>query len=125
MKLLEVILHTGGKTAEQIHTENSELSDPEIQIILKINALMDGQKALVMPNLKDTEFWLVGIEDKSVDKEVAYLMEQDPLFGCFVNRRAEFNKEYDSGNYAQDFIHVIEKNQAEIIRVIAKTHDKR
>ena len=124
MKLFEVILHTSGKTADQIHAESPELSDPEIQIVLKMNALMDGQKAIVMPNPKNTEYWLAGMEDKKVDKEVSYLMEQDPLFGCFINQREEFDRAYDSGDYAPDFIHVIEKNQAEIIRVIAKTHNE-
>ena len=120
MKLLEVILHTGGKTEGQIRAEAPELSDPEIQIVLKMNALMDGQKAIAMPNPKDTEYWLAGIEDKAVDKEVSYLMEQDPMFGCFIDQRAEFDKAYDSGDYAPDFIHIIEKSQAGIIRVIAK-----
>lgn len=47
-------------------------------------------------------------------------MEQDPDLGCFINQREEFDKVYDSGAYASDFIHIIDKDQAEIIEKLKK-----
>jgi hypothetical protein len=124
MKLVEAILHTGGKTAAQIHSEAPELSDSEIQNILKINGALDGQKALVMPSPEGDEYWFVGLVNEKLGKEVCYLMEQDPEFGCFIDQREEFDRAYDDGDYAPDFIYTLTKDRVEITHELAKTKDE-
>lgn len=41
-----------------------ELPDTDVQNLLKINSMMDGQKALLMPDPRTDEYWLVCIEDE-------------------------------------------------------------
>lgn len=122
--LFEAVLHTGGKTAEQLKAEYGDATDEETQIYKKVFDAMDGQKALVAPSyISSDEYHYMGLEDEAQHKEVAYLMEQDPMMGCYIDQREEFDRDYDSGNYVPDGIFCLKKEQVEIIREIGRPVD--
>lgn len=81
--LFQAILHTGSETAEQIQTKTPELSESEVENWAKVYSLMDGQVALVIPSfLTKNEYILIGLRDRERNREVHYLIEQDPEIGA-------------------------------------------
>ena len=91
IELFEAILHTGGQTAGQLKAEFGDVTDEEIQGYIKILEAMDGQKAIVILSLSSPgEYNYMGLLDEAQGKEVAYLMEQDPMMGCYIDQREEF-----------------------------------
>lgn len=114
--LFQAILHTGSETAEQIQTKTPELSESEVENWAKVYSLMDGQVALVIPSfLSKNEYILIGLRDRERDREVHYLIEQDPEIGCYINQREEFDRDYNNGEYAPDGNFCLSENQVEII----------
>ena len=117
LELFEAILHTGGQTAEQLRAEFGDVTDEEIQGYINILDAMDGQKAIVAKSLfNPEEYNYMGLCDEAQGKEVAYLMEQDPFMGCYIDQREEFDRVYDSGNYCPDGCWCLKKEHVEIIR---------
>ena len=116
LKIMEAILRTGALTDEQIRKEAPELEDEEIQLILKIRAVLDGEKAVVMLNPSETEYWFCGLTDNGKCKEAVYLMEQQPMVGCYIGQREEFDRDFDNGDYSMDFHFCLKKSEVEIIK---------
>lgn len=107
LKLYEAILHTGGPTAE---------TEAEDQGYLRVLAAMDGQRAIVAPSLyKPGEYDYLGLIDPDMEREVAYLMEQDPTTGGYIDQRAQFDLDYDSGAYCPDEIWQLKKEWVEVL----------
>ena len=101
------------------------MTEEEIQCYLKILSAMDGQRAIVAPSFSGAEGYdYMGLFDAAQGKEVAYLMEQDPMMGCFIDQREEFDQVYDSGDYCPDGIWTLEKEYVEIIRPIGADRPK-
>jgi len=116
IELFEAILHTGGKTAEKLRVEFGDVTEDEIQSYIKILDAMDGQKALVATSLLDpNEYAYMGLLDETQGKEVTYLMEQDPMMGCYIDQREQFDRDYDSGNYCPEGVWTLKKENVEII----------
>jgi hypothetical protein len=116
LELFEAILHTCDVTAEQIRAEAGDVTDDEIQGYLKILAAMDGQKAIVAPSFSRLdEYDYMGLLDPAQAKEVAYLMEQDPFMGCYIDQREDFDRDYDSGDYCPDGTWTLKKEYVKII----------
>ena len=116
LELFAAILHTGGVTVDALRAEFGDITEKEIQGYLKILAAMDGQKAIVSPSVSTPdEYNYMGLLDAAQGKEVAYLMEQDPMMGCYIDERAQFDLDYDSGNYCPDGIWCLKKDWIEII----------
>ena len=42
-------------------------------------------------------------------------MEQDPMMGCYIDQREQFDLDYDSGNYCPDGVWCLEKDWVEIV----------
>lgn len=123
--IVEAILHTGWKTAEQIKAEAPELTDEEIVLTLKIDKVLDGEKALVATSLfgKD-DFTFITLEDKGKDKETCYLMEQNQMVGAYIDNRKAFDAEYDKGEYAPDFAYVLPGYQVEVLKEAGAKHER-
>lgn len=116
IELFEAILHTGGKTVERLRAEDPNVTEDEIQGYIKILGAMDGQRAIVSTSLcSPDEYGYMGLYDQTQAKEVAYLMEQDPFVGCFIDQREEFDRVWDSGEYCPDVTWTLKKEQVEII----------
>lgn len=115
-KVFFAILHTMSLTAEKNKELFPEISDEEAQNYGKVFALLDGQKAIMCSSLGgDDNFGFCGIADQSVDREVSYLLEQDPWMGCYIDQREAFDKDYDSGEYSRDALFCIGKEYVEVL----------
>lgn len=115
-KIIFAILHTSALTAAKIKELHPDTPDDDARNLEKVFSLMDGQKAVMCPSLGDgDDYSFCGIADKSVDREVSYLLEQDSWCGCYINEREDFDKEYDSGEYSRDVQFCIEKEYVEVI----------
>ncbi|HNX99598.1 MAG TPA: hypothetical protein PKN39_02350 [Oscillospiraceae bacterium] len=116
IKLFEAILHTGGKTAEQLREKFGDVTDEEIAGYLKVLEAMDGQRTFVAPSLSSPdEYNYMGLFDEAKGKEVAYLMEQDPMMGCYIDQREQFDHDYDCGDYCPDGTWTLPKDFVEIV----------
>lgn len=126
LELFEAVLHTSGATTDTLRAEFGDVTEEEIQGYLKILAAMDGQRAIVLPSFSNAgEYDYMGLFDEARGKEVAYLMEQDPMMGCFIDQREEFDQVYDSGDYCPDGIWTLKKEYVEIVRPIgANRHEE-
>lgn len=113
MKFYKAILHTGGKTAEQIRDRNREwnFSDIEIDNILKFYSLFDGLKVVVVHDSKNEDATLISWSeaDGARVKEAIYTLEQDPFMGTYINQREEFDHDWDLGCYSMDGAIVFQK----------------
>ncbi len=110
------ILHTAERTAEALKAEWPEVTEAEAINHAKIYAMMDGQKAMLMPDIfGQDDYNFIILADEKMNREVSYQLEQDPMFGVYHNDRAAFDKAYDSGGYARDTTYCIEKKYVEII----------
>lgn len=124
LDLLEAILHTGKATADTLRAEFADVTEDEIQGYLKILAVMDGQRAIVSSSFSSPdEYDYMGLFDAAQAKEVAYLMEQDPMMGCYIDQREQFDKDFDSGNYLPDGIWPLKKEYVEIIGPLCRPVD--
>lgn len=116
LKLVFAILHTSEMTVEKIKTDSPDIPDADAQNLAKVFAMMDGQKAVLLPSwADDNDYSFIALADKSANRELSYQMEQDSFVGCFIDQREEFDTEYDSGDYSQDFSFCFDKKYAEVI----------
>jgi hypothetical protein len=115
-KIVFVILHTTKITKEKIIEDYIDCEDSDIENLMKVFAMMDGQKAIMCTQLRgDDELTFLGIADNQTDKEVAYLLEQDSFFGAYIDQRDSFDEAYDSGEYSREVLFSIHKQYLEII----------
>lgn len=116
------VLHTGGKTDEQIRGDfgNHNPSQKEIDLAKAQAEAWDGHRCILMV----AEFYGPGIfaycgpmtpEDDEQGKNAVYLMEQDSMFGQYIDDRARFDRDYDSGDYSPAGSITFHKDDVEII----------
>lgn len=101
MKIYSAILHTGGKSLEEIKGSEKEwnYSDEEAQIIKEYMDAWDGIEICVME--VENRFAYLSHADQQ-DEEVMnafYFMEQDPVFGSYQDDREEFERAWKEGEY--------------------------
>ena len=124
LELFEAILRTSEATADTLRAEFGDVTEEEIQGYLKILAAMDGQRAIVSPSfslLGDYDY--MGLFDEAQAKEVAYLMEQDPFMGCYIDQREDFDRVWDSGDYCSDGCWGLKREYVEIVGPLGKSVD--
>ena len=125
MKLYKAILHTAGKTDAQIRKESTfPIDKDEISIIRATYDAWDGVECMVIRGdyyHKKDEYAYAGPLPTSTDenrekiKEAFYRMEQDPFFGMYFNQRAEFDRDFDAGDYNPDAQIVFNEADVEVI----------
>lgn len=121
IEAFEAILHTGGRNPEDLRAEYGNVTDEEIQGYLKVFSAMDGQRAIVTPDsFSDGEYVYCGLFDNPQAKEVAYLMEQDPFMGCYIDQRETFDRAWDSGQYCPDGCWTLKSKYVEIVGPLEK-----
>lgn len=108
-KVSKAILHTKGLESQY----ESEVTPNEIAVYRQIFDMMDGQEGLVLQC--DQGYYFAGLTDEIKSKELCYIMEQDPVMGCYINQREEFNRAYDAGEYYQDAAFCLPMKAVEII----------
>ena len=93
------ILHTEGYKVEDAEG-SSKLSEEEKKIITDYMRAWDGIQVTVS-NLLPEEFSVVGWppEEEEKVKNAIYMMEQDPMFGNYVDDRERFEADWAAGEW--------------------------
>ena len=95
---------------------NLPTDDPDYPLWEKISAYMDGEIAYVIESsMEDGAYVFLGLKDKEKNKEVHYMMEQDRIFGLYIDDRKEFDKDWDSGNYEPDGCQYLNPENVELL----------
>lgn len=69
----------------------------------KIEAFMDGETAIVIKSsMNNGQYLFLGLKDKEKDKELHYMIEQDPMIGVYIDDRERFNEDWDNDKYEPD-----------------------
>jgi hypothetical protein len=124
LNLYKAKLHTGGKTPEQIKSDfdGPEPNEKEIQNWIKAYDLIAGIEVAVMKSRSGSGYCLVSWQKKDDEKirDFIYQVEQDEMFGTYVNEREEFIKDWDSGEYSPAGSLVFNSEDVEIIEELKK-----
>ncbi|MFL0365351.1 hypothetical protein ACH0BF_20295 [Pseudobacillus sp. 179-B 2D1 NHS] len=123
IKLYRAKLHTGGKTPEQIKSsfngpfDGPEPSNEEIQVWSKAYDLADGLEVIVKKSWTGNDYSLIAWDDTDDEKirEFIYQVEQDGMFGTYVDEREEFIKDWESGEYCPAGSLLFNEKDVEII----------
>lgn len=116
IKLYKGILHTDDFTEEMAKAEDQNYSEEEIKIITDYMQAWDGAH-VTLSNLLPEEYSVVGWppeEDEKV-KNAIYLMEQDPVFGMYVDDRERFDADWAAGEWEPSGSIVFSPAMVEII----------
>lgn len=116
MKLYKGVLHTADFTEEMAKAEDQNYSEEEIKIITDYMQAWDGAH-VTLSNLLPEEYSVVGWppeEDEKV-KNAIYLMEQDPVFGMYVDDRERFDADWAAGEWEPSGSIVFSPAMVEII----------
>lgn len=116
IKLYKGILHTADFTEEMAKAEDQNYSEEEIKIITDYMQAWDGAH-VTLSNLLPEEYSVVGWppeEDEKVKKAI-YLMEQDPVFGMYVDDRERFDADWAAGEWEPSGSIVFSPAMVEII----------
>lgn len=116
IKLYKGILHTADFTEEMTKAEDQNYSEEEIKIITDYMQAWDGAH-VTLSNLLPEEYSVVGWppeEDEKV-KNAIYLMEQDPVFGMYVDDRERFDADWAAGEWEPSGSIVFSPAMVEII----------
>lgn len=114
--LYKAILHTDGFTVDEKDAQEKEYSEEELKIITDYMQAWDGVRVTVSALLPG-EFSVVGWppeEDEKV-KNAIYLMEQDPVFGMYVDDRERFDADWAAGEWEPSGSIVFSPAMVEII----------
>lgn len=116
IKLYKGILHTADFTEEMAKAEDQNYSEEEIKIITDYMQAWDGAH-VTLSNLLPEGYSVVGWppeEDEKV-KNAIYLMEQDPVFGMYVDDRERFDADWAAGEWEPSGSIVFSPAMVEII----------
>lgn len=116
IKLYKGILHTADFTEEMAKAEDQNYSEEEIKIITDYMQAWDGAH-VTLSNLLHEEYSVAGWppeEDEKV-KNAIYLMEQDPVFGMYVDDRERFDADWAAGEWEPSGSIVFSPAMVEII----------
>lgn len=119
IKLYSAKLRTSGKTPEQIKNsfDGLEPSEEEIQSWIEVYDLVDGLEVVVMKSWAGSGYCIVGWQDEDDEnfREFVYMVEQDDMYGTYVNEREEFLKDWNSEEYSPNHSLVFQNEDVEII----------
>lgn len=125
-KFYKAVLRTK-KTEEQVREQykgsiGPPPTDEEIQNTMKFYELLDGITAIVSPTLSLTpgEYAYLSATDAYADqeKEAFWMMEQDPYFGAYIDRREYFNAAWDDGEYCPSATLHLKADEVEILEEV-------
>lgn len=123
IKPIKAMLHTAGKTDEEILKQSGLISPEEIPKARKIIEAWDGIEVIVdatLINEQIRQYALIGWDEQDCEidgriKEVIYLMEQDPMFGTYVDDRERFELDWAEKRYEPAGSIVFEPEDIEIL----------
>lgn len=123
IKPIKAMLHTAGKTDEEILKQSGLISPEEIPKARKIIEAWDGIEVIVdatLINEQIQQYALIGWDEQDCEidgriKEVIYLMEQDPMFGTYVDDRERFELDWAEKRYEPAGGIVFEPEDIEIL----------
>ena len=124
IKPIKAMLHTAGKTDEEILKQSGLISPEEIPKVRKIIEAWDGIEVIVdatlIINEQIRQYALIGWDEQDCEidgriKEVIYLMEQDPMFGTYVDDRERFELDWAEKRYEPAGGIVFEPEDIEIL----------
>lgn len=129
LKFYEAILRTGNRTEESVRQqaikENwvGKTTDKEIKEIIESGNYFDGcQVAVGIDNFDKEKYALVfwNPKDDSKIQDAMYIMEQDELFGCYIDNKEEFDDLWAAGEYEPSGTICFSKAEVEIIGELGK-----
>lgn len=117
MEIFRAILHTKGKTKQDIEADGNKYSEEEIKIITEYMDAWDGVEVYVGIDFSGEGYLLAGWPEESDCrvKEAIYLMEQDTVFGSYRGDREGFDKVWELGEYEPDGMMCFDKGDVEIL----------
>lgn len=140
IKPIKVLLHTAKRTDEQIMKWGSITDPKEIPKVRKLLEAWDGIEVIVSEPLIDEQnqqYALIGWDEKDCEidgrvRDAIYLMEQDPIFGCYIDERERFELDWSEKRYEPagsivfkpEDIEILEETPAQrLARLILKHSD--
>ena len=107
MTAKKALLNTEFITEEWIRERNKswEFTQEDIERSLKAKKLLNGQVAILSSEtfgLDGADYPIYGLENDDVFKEYVWLLEQDPVFGTYIDDRESFDKDWENGDYSPD-----------------------
>lgn len=98
--LYRAILHTEGFQVDTKDAEEKEYTEEELKIITDYMKAWDGVQVTVS-NLLPGEYSVVGWppEEEEKIKDAIYLMEQDPVFGMYIDEPERFLADWEAGTW--------------------------
>ena len=117
-KLQRAILHTAGKYTQE---DLSEYSEEDKKVIEGYMAAWDGVHVTVS-NFLEGEYSVVGwpTEEEEKAKEAIYQMEQDSMFGTYIDDREKFEKDWAAGEWEPSGSIVFPPEMVEILGELVK-----
>lgn len=130
IKPIKVLLHTAGKTDEEILKWGGAITAEDIPRMRAILEAWDGIEVIVDEppiNEQIQQYALIGWDEQDCEidgrvKEVIYLMEQDPMFGTYVDERERFELDWSEKRYEPAGSIVFEP---EVIEILEETPAQR
>lgn len=127
---IKVLLHTAGKTDEEILKWGGVITPDDIPSARAILEAWDGIEVIVDEppiNEQIQQYALLGWDEQDCEidsrvKEVIYLMEQDPMFGTYVDERERFELDWSEKRYEPAGSIVFEP---EVIEILEETPAQR
>lgn len=119
------ILHTSGFTVDEMDAAKKKYSQDEIKIITDYMQAWDGIH-VTLSNLLPEEYSVVGWppEEDEKAKEAIYLMEQDPVFGMYVDDRERFDADWAAGEWEPSGSIIFSPAMVEIIGELGGQQDE-
>lgn len=109
-------------TAHMFDENNPEDSDYELW--KSIAEYMDGENAYVVESIAmEGEYVFLGLCDRSKNKELAYMMEQDSMTGVFIDDREGFEAAWESNEYEHEGCFCIEPQWIESYKGLKEEND--
>lgn len=117
-EIMRAILHTGGKTDEELLKDGGMVSEKDLPLLKAVAAAWDGAEVYVQKS--GTKYNLVGWKknDCLVDakvKEAIWQMEQDPVIGTYDSRE-EFEADWRDGQYEPAEVISFKEDEVEILK---------
>jgi len=125
LKLFKAKLKTGNKTKAQLISEyeGETPTEEELQAYLKGYHLINGLEVVVTPSIFSPSEYHLGLWDDKDDekiREFIYAIEQDPMFGTYIDSYEEFINDWKNGNYNPAGSIVFQEGDVEIIEEIKR-----
>ena len=114
LSVYKVIFHTKGM--EKSFPDYKELSQAEKNCMQKAFEALDGKNGYAMPAFDGNGYVFGGCKDDNDAKEFLWFMEQDPMFGQYVDDREGFDRDWENGDYSTDGSISILNGYVEIVR---------